>query len=200
MPKAVHWRGGVGDRWMVQPLARLSRSRANLWLGLGCDWLAACLLCGAALAHGGLAAPAALLIVPLGLLMFSFVEYAAHRWLFHGRTGPLRAGHARHHRNPAGYDALPFFLPPLVMAGLAGLLMLVLPTAMALLLAGVFAMGYALYGSSHVILHARRFRTPLLARWQRFHDVHHSHPGSNFGVTTGLWDWLLGTEQGRGRK
>lgn len=180
-------------RWLLQPLARLSSSRANLLLGLACDWLVALLLCGAALRQGGLTVPAVLLIVPLGLLAFSFIEYAAHRWLFHGRTGPLRAGHVQHHRNPAGHDALPFFLPPLVLLALAALLTLALPAVQAMLLAGVIAVGYALYGSSHAVLHARRFHTPLLARWQQFHDVHHTHPSRNFGVTTGLWDVLLGT-------
>lgn len=178
---------------VMQRLAHMSTTRANLALGLACDWLAGLLLAVAALAHGGLHAAPALLAVAAGLFVFSFIEYAAHRWLFHGTIRPFRAGHDRHHRNPMGYDALPFFLPPLFMGGLAGLSSRLLPLSYALLLAAAVALGYALYGSSHVLLHARRFRQPLLRRWQRFHDLHHAHPEANFGVTTGLSDVMLGT-------
>jgi dihydroceramide fatty acyl 2-hydroxylase len=38
-----------------------------------------------------------------------------------------------------------------------------------------------------------RFQHPLLRRWAAAHHVHHYHPDSNFGVTTPLWDYLLGT-------
>lgn len=177
----------------LRPLARLSTTRTNLRLALGCDWLIGIALCAAAARHGGLHPAAAALAVLVGLFAFSFIEYGAHRWLFHGPIGPFRAGHNRHHANPLGYDALPFFLPPLFMGALAGLFMAVLAAPYALLLAGAIAAGYAVYGSSHAVLHARRFRHPLLRRWQRFHDIHHRRSRTNFGVTTGLWDTILGT-------
>jgi sterol desaturase/sphingolipid hydroxylase (fatty acid hydroxylase superfamily) len=50
---------------------------------------------------------------------------------------------------------------------------------------------------SHVVIHARRFRSPLMRRWAGFHNIHHFHPETNFGVTTGLWDVLLGTRYRR---
>lgn len=178
---------------LVQPLVRLSTTRVNLQLGLGCDWLIAIALGAGALRHGGLRPGPAALTVSGGLIAFSFIEYAAHRWLFHGPIGPFRAGHARHHADPHGYDALPFFLPPLFIGALAGGFVLALAVPYALLLAGAVALGYAVYGSAHVVLHAHRFRQPWLRRWQRFHDLHHRHPAANFGVTTGLWDAILGT-------
>src|SRR5574337_1785785 len=100
---------------LVRPLARLSTTRVNLRLGLGCDWLVAIALGTGALRHGGLSAGPTAAAVTAGLFAFSFIEYAGHRWLFHGPIGPFRAGHDRHHAQPQGYDALPFFLPPLVM-------------------------------------------------------------------------------------
>jgi sterol desaturase/sphingolipid hydroxylase (fatty acid hydroxylase superfamily) len=36
-----------------------------------------------------------------------------------------------------------------------------------------------------------------LRRWAGFHNIHHYHPETNFGVTTGLWDVLLGTRYRR---
>lgn len=178
---------------LVRALERLSTTRLNLVLGLGCDWLTGLGLCAAALALGDLRALPAALIATGGLLMFSWIEYAAHRWLFHGPIGPFRAGHVHHHQNPLGYDALPFFLPPLFMGALAALFMLALPRAYALLLAGGVAIGYAIYGSAHVVVHVHRFQGRLLRHWQSFHDIHHHHPETNFGVTTGLWDVMLGT-------
>lgn len=179
---------------LARPLAQLSTTRLNLRLGLTADSLTAAALILAAIADGGLRWPWALLTVLLGLAVFSFIEYAAHRWLFHGRhTGPFKRGHAHHHRNPLGYDALPFFLPPLLMGALAGLLMLALPADYALLLAGMVAAGYAAYGIGHLLMHVHPFKSALARRWVAFHDEHHRHADTNFGVTSGLWDVILGT-------
>jgi 4-hydroxysphinganine ceramide fatty acyl 2-hydroxylase len=140
--------------------------------------------------------PAAVTVL-CGLFAFTFIEYAAHRWLFHGNTGPFKAGHDNHHVNPLGYDALPFFMPPLFMCALGALFALAIPVGYALLLAGVIAAGYAAYGSSHVVIHVHRFKNPSMRRWAGFHNIHHYHPDANFGVTTGLWDFILGTRYHR---
>ncbi len=196
---SVEERPGALDL-LIQPFARLSTSRFNLRVGLASDWLIGIALCAAALHFGPPRALIGVLIVLCGLFAFSFIEYAAHRWLFHGDTGPFRAGHTRHHVNPHGYDAMPFFVPPLFMCALAGSFALALPIAPALLLAGSIAVGYALYGSSHAVLHIHRFHNRLLRRWASFHNIHHFHPDTNFGVTTGLWDFVLGTRyRPRGR-
>ena len=181
-------------RWSARQLAHLSTTRLNLRLGLTADSLTAAVLIGAAIADGGLRWPWALVTVLLGLWVFSFIEYAAHRWLFHGRhTGLFARGHGHHHLNPLGYDALPFFLPPLFMGALAGVFSLVLATDYALPLAGVVAAGYAAYGISHVLIHVHRFKSLRMQRWVAFHEAHHRHANKNFGVTTGLWDVVLGT-------
>jgi 4-hydroxysphinganine ceramide fatty acyl 2-hydroxylase len=183
--------GGLLDA-IAEPLGRLSTSRFNLCAGLISDSsISIALLGGGFMLRGPV--PEAAVTVACGLFAFSLVEYGIHRWLFHGRSGPFEAGHRRHHEQPLGYDALPFFLPPLAMAALAGLLALVMPAYAALLLAGSVALGYAAYGLSHVAIHAFRFRNPLLRRWAAAHHVHHCHPERNFGVTSPLWDMLLGT-------
>lgn len=178
---------------LVRPLARMSTSRSNLYVGLTCDWLIGLVLLAAAVRVGGTRPEWATVTVLVGLFVFSFIEYAAHRWLFHVIPGPFRDGHARHHIDPNGYDALPFFVPPLFMCALAALFSLALPIGYALLLAGAVALGYALYGSSHTVLHIITFRDPILGPWQHFHDLHHDHPDKNFGVTTPIWDFILGT-------
>lgn len=183
--------------WIARPLGRLSISLFNLRAGLICDCLVSVALIAASLFYGRMHLLPAALTVVCGLFAFSFIEYAAHRWLFHGNTGPFKTGHDHHHDNPLGYDALPFFMPPLFMCALAGLFALAIPAAYALLLAGMIAAGYAAYGLSHVVIHVHRFKSPLMRRWAGFHNIHHYHPESNFGVTTGLWDVILGTHYQR---
>lgn len=183
--------------WVARPLARLSTSHFNLRAGLASDCLISLLLVAAGVWYGRMHMLTAAVTALCGLFAFTFIEYAAHRWLFHGHTGPFEAGHTRHHIDPLGYDALPFFMPPLFMCALGALFALAIPVGYALLLAGMIAAGYAAYGLSHVVIHVHRFKSPLMRRWAGFHNIHHYHPNANFGVTTGLWDFLLGTHYRR---
>lgn len=179
---------------MPQLLARLSRSRANSYLGTTADVVISLVLLGAGLWRNDLRLVTTLLIVLCGFAIFSLIEYCVHRFLFHGPVSLFEQGHRRHHEEPLGYDALPFFLPPLVMLALAGLLARAMPGTAALLLSGGIAGGYAAYGLSHMLIHATRFRHPLARRWAAAHHVHHCHPERNFGVTSPLWDLLLRTQ------
>ncbi|HET8941025.1 MAG TPA: flippase-like domain-containing protein [Rudaea sp.] len=181
-------------------LAQMSTTRANANAGLMADSLVALILlgCGAYANNSGVLA--ACVTVALGFLAFTFAEYCVHRWLFHRGDGAMRDGHARHHDEPRGYDALPFFAPPTGMLGVAALLALVLPTGLALLLAGTIAAGYAAYGLGHTIMHVRRFRWRVAVRWAAHHHIHHHHPGMNFGVTTPLWDYVFATRYVSARK
>lgn len=183
--------------WIARPLARLSTSHFNLRAGLISDSLISVLLIAAGIWYGRMQPALAALTSLCGLFAFTFIEYAAHRWLFHGNTGPFKAGHDNHHVNPLGYDALPFFMPPLFMCALGLLFSLAIPVGYAFLLAGTIAMGYAAYGLSHVVIHVHRFKSPAMRRWAGFHNIHHYHPDANFGVTTGLWDVILGTRYER---
>jgi sterol desaturase/sphingolipid hydroxylase (fatty acid hydroxylase superfamily) len=175
------------------PLARLSMTRFNANAGLACDVGVSMVLLGAGIYtnRSGFLAP--LVIVASGLLVFSLIEYCFHRWLFHVGQSSMREGHDKHHVDPHGFDALPFFLPPLFISLIAGLLTFVLPTSTALLLAGSTAAGYAAYGVAHTIIHAIRFRSRAAVKWASNHHIHHHHPDCNFGVTSPLWDIVLGT-------
>ena len=177
----------------VKPIARMSETRANSWAGLSSDVLISAVLLFAGLRRADMHATPALLTIFSGVLLFSLVEYCFHRWLFHGPEQIMQQGHQKHHEDPLGFDALPFFLPPLGMLLLAGLFDLAMPMTYALLLAGALALGYAAYGLSHSVIHNIRFSNPLSRRWAAIHHIHHHHPDKNFGVTTPLWDIVLGT-------
>ncbi|MGA9343136.1 MAG: sterol desaturase family protein [Rhodanobacteraceae bacterium] len=172
---------------------RMSATRANSWAGLVADVTVSIALLWLGLRRYDSHVASALGAILCGLLAFSFVEYAFHRWLFHGRVRVMEEGHRKHHDEPRGYDSLPFFVAPLLMLALAAALACVVPTTTALLSAGALASGYAAYGSGHLAIHFVRFRHPLPRRWAAAHHVHHFHPDTNFGVTSPLWDILLGT-------
>jgi len=175
------------------PLARLSMTRFNANAGLACDVVVSLVVLAAGVYTNRFGILAPLATVAFGLFVFSLIEYSFHRWLFHVGRSAMREGHDKHHVDPHGYDALPFFLPPLGVLLMAGAFALVLPLSTALLLAGSIAAGYAAYGVAHTIIHAIRFRNRAAVKWAANHHIHHHHPDCNFGVTTPLWDIVLGT-------
>ena len=181
----------------VDSIVRMSSTQTNYWVEVGVDVTLGLLLIveGWRLNAGG--PLTALLAIALGLFAFSFVEYFFHRWMFHTRIPLFEQGHRMHHEQPLGYDSLPFFLPGAVLLILTGLCVLVMPTGFAYLMMGSVTFGYIAYGLSHFTIHHVRFKHPLLRRWAGAHHVHHYHPDSNFGVTTPLWDVLLGTRYTR---
>jgi sterol desaturase/sphingolipid hydroxylase (fatty acid hydroxylase superfamily) len=177
---------------MFQLVVRLSRTRVNYWLEPVVDAALGGILLAAALRRHLPAANAVLLLV-LGLFVFSLMEYVVHRWVFHGPPQPMARGHASHHLDPLGYEALPFFVPALVLAAVTGLCALIMPVPDAWALASGIAFGYVGYGIGHFTIHHRRFRHPLVRRWAARHHIHHHHPERNFGVTSALWDTLFRT-------
>ena len=102
-----------------------------------------------------------------------------------------RQGHRKHHEQPQAHDSA---FPAAARAlALVGVLSVFLPATVALLFTGGMAAGYAAYGLTHSAFHNVRFRYALPRRWAAAHHIHHFHPGSNFGVTTPLWDIVLRT-------
>jgi sterol desaturase/sphingolipid hydroxylase (fatty acid hydroxylase superfamily) len=177
---------------MLDAIFRLSRTRANYWLESVFDTLLGVALLSAGLWHH-VALPAAAALIALGLFLFTFMEYVVHRWVFHGPLQPMARGHASHHADPRGYDSLPFFIPALVLFCVVAAGALIAPAADVWLIASGVAFGYVAYGVAHFMIHHRRFRNARLRRWAARHHIHHHHPERNFGVTTALWDALLGT-------
>jgi sterol desaturase/sphingolipid hydroxylase (fatty acid hydroxylase superfamily) len=177
----------------VDAIVRMSSTRTNYWVEVAVDLALGMALVFEGWRHHGGGPLTAAFALGLGLLAFSFIEYFFHRWMFHTRIPLFEQGHRLHHERPLGYDSLPFFLPAAVLLSLTGLCALLMPLGFALLLTGAVTFGYIAYGLAHFIIHHVRFKQPLLRRWAGAHHVHHYHPESNFGVTTPLWDVLLGT-------
>ena len=174
-------------------ILRMSRTPLNYWAEFGLDIPLGAGLVFEGLRHHDIHPIAVSLTLLMGLFFFSYFEYSVHRWLFHGSIQIIVQGHLLHHENPQGYDALPFFLPALLILGVTGAFALLMSTSYAFLLSGTMAFGYVTYGLSHFSIHHTRFHQTLARRWAANHLIHHYHPESNFGVTTSLWDIVLGT-------
>jgi 4-hydroxysphinganine ceramide fatty acyl 2-hydroxylase len=151
----------------------------------------------------------AALLLGLGVVYWSFAEYAVHRWFYHwrprhrGLRRVVESFHVYHHRMPddrAVWNAGPaLVLLVLVVMGPPALLLAGdLPRA-ALLMAGA-TVAYAGYEVAHQAWHARVYHRGPLAWLQAVHLHHHDRDWSrNFGVTTPLWDLLLGSFTRPGR-
>jgi sterol desaturase/sphingolipid hydroxylase (fatty acid hydroxylase superfamily) len=137
---------------------------------------------------------AAVLVVLCGIVSWTLLEYVSHRFVFHGSKSPrsFREGHGRHHAAPRNRLAMPFFVSSLVAVGVVGASSAVLGPDLALLFTGVNAAGYLAYGSLHHLVHSD-LQVPPLPWLRAVHEVHHQRPNRNYGVTTPLWDMILGT-------
>jgi len=201
-PATARSRPSLARAWQrtLRGIEQMSTTRANARAGLAADVLVSCVLLYLGLRRAELSPALGISVALFGLILFSFVEYCFHRWLFHGSVQVLEQGHRKHHEEPQAHDSLPFFLPPFVALLLACGLSVAVPASAALLFTGGMAAGYAAYGLTHTIFHSVRFRLPLARRWAAAHHIHHYHPHSNFGVTTPLWDILLKTRYLSGEK
>jgi sterol desaturase/sphingolipid hydroxylase (fatty acid hydroxylase superfamily) len=137
----------------------------------------------------------------LGILAFTFVEYMMHKHFFHMEPDtPLKDKlqynvHGVHHDYPKDKDRLA--MPPFVSAAYSAILYLVFTLLMgdfALYFLPGFLLGYSGYLGVHYVVHV--YNPPknfLKVLWVN-HAIHHyKDPDSAFGVSSPLWDYLLGT-------
>lgn len=144
-----------------------------------------------------------LLLVLVGVLSWTLIEYGLHRFVFHysarsefGRK-MLYAAHLSHHENPNEtsrlFSSLLVSLPVATAYFLLGRIMTGSWHAATFLFAGLTA-GYFCYEWLHFQAHHRRPRLRLFRYLRKYHLLHHHQtPELRFGVTSPLFDLLLGT-------
>ena len=179
---------------MKKLILKMTESKWNYYLSLATDFLTAIVFLVLSIKYSNdIWASIALFIV--GVIFFTFLEYAVHAWLFH-TNHPLKVfieGHAHHHQNPFSYDAMPFFMSAVIASIFAYLLHFIMPLQDAFALVGGMALGYFNYGIMHHIMHRVEFNSRYWRYMQEFHFVHHKKPKMNHGVTTDIWDRVFGT-------
>ena len=135
-----------------------------------------------------------------GLLAWTAVEYALHRWVLH-RVPPFRHLHALHHAHPGALIGTPTWVTAALFLGLWAALASGTPAAVAAGLTTGLMTGYLAYAVVHDAVHHRRARPgSWLDGAKRRHAQHH-RPGAtcNFGVSTGVWDAVFGSAVDPGR-
>lgn len=106
-----------------------------------------------------------------GFIIWTFAEYVAHRFIFHG---PFKSHHRLHHIYQNRYTHLPLYIS--ISGGI--IFALIFPQAIS-----GFLTGYCLYEVMHSFHHKK-------VTW---HKTHHENNMVYFGVTSMFWDLLLGT-------
>jgi cyclopropane-fatty-acyl-phospholipid synthase len=123
-----------------------------------------------------------------GLAGWSLLEYAMHRFVFHGPE-PFRSWHLEHHQRPLALVGTPTVVSATLLLGLIYLPVLALcdPWVATGAPLGVTT-GYLGYAWTHYALHHRGADTHWLRDRKRQHFLHHSRHGCEYGVTTSIWD------------
>ena len=143
----------------------------------------------------------------LGWLIFSLLEYMAHRFVFHMDTDtPAKARiqytfHGNHHDYPKDKERLA--MPPIVSVFIASFLFFVFKLIFGQFVFGVVAgllFGYAMYLFVHYAVHAFAPPKNFLKELWIHHSIHHyKDPNVAYGVSSPLWDYILGTMPKRNR-
>lgn len=158
-----------------------------------------------ALRHRGFGLGLVLALLLLGVLIWTFVEYTMHRWVFHYQPSS-RWGkqlhfllHGVHHDYPR--DASRLVMPPIVSIPLAlffyGLFLLVFGRLAPPAFAG-FLFGYLFYDVVHYATHHFSMKGGVWLFLKKYHMRHHyddDHVG--YGVSSPLWDYVFGTRAPR---
>jgi 4-hydroxysphinganine ceramide fatty acyl 2-hydroxylase len=137
-----------------------------------------------------------------GILSWSFVEYAMHRFFYHTETSNdvmIRMQftmHAIHHQFPKESDRLAMPpIPGLILASIFYFIFNLIMGINALAFFPGFTTGYLIYITLHYYQHVAK--SPNYKPWQRLWSHHKGHHFSNpyvaFGVSTRFWDWVFGT-------
>ncbi len=146
-----------------------------------------------------------ILWVLIGLISWTITEYTLHRWVFHyeatSKLGKrlVYLFHGLHHDDPNDPTRLVF--PPLPAAAIFCVLYLIfssiVPAPYVNVFCGSFVVGYLIYDYIHYATHHFPMTSPIGKMLRTHHLKHHfSKEHSKYGVSSPLWDVILGTLTG----
>lgn len=135
-----------------------------------------------------------------GLMLWTLIEYALHRWVLH-RLPPFKRLHDAHHAKPSAFIGTPTWLSAGLFAALAAALAADMPRAIAGGLVAGLMLGYLAYVGLHDALHHLRARPGSWLHHAKLRHARHHRPGAgtDFGVSTALWDRLFATDRAAAR-
>jgi len=139
----------------------------------------------------------------IGLFIWTITEYVMHRWVFHYYPSSKFGQrihfifHGVHHDYPNDAKRLVMPLSASIPMATALYLMFlyILPTGTIFAFYTGFLIGYLLYDEMHYALHHANFKNPFWKRLKQHHMLHHySDPTKGYGVSSALWDKILGSD------
>jgi 4-hydroxysphinganine ceramide fatty acyl 2-hydroxylase len=140
-----------------------------------------------------LGAVASVLAIASGLFIWTFAEYAFHRWLYHKNMSFFAAGHDVHHDAPTALVGTPWIINTVWLVTLTTLLSLLIGRSLACWLMGSFWLGHIWYSLMHHAVHQWSFNSKWYRRLMAHHKIHHKIADKNLGVTTLFWDRVFKT-------
>lgn len=141
------------------------------------------------------------LLVIVGLLVFTLVEYLVHRFLYHSDENYEENKnwqylvHGIHHVHPKEHGLLALPIPfALAVNGILFLLFFLVLSHYAYFVFPGFLSGYATQLFIHHRVHTRKPPKNIFRFFWRHHMLHHySSEKEAFGVITSFWDVVFGT-------
>ncbi len=132
---------------------------------------------------------------PVGLVVFTLIEYAIHRWVFHhfeiSNPALYNRLHGAHHRKPSDPKSrsVPLFYSLVVAIPVISLS--VFGSTGAAIATGI-TLGYILFEVSHAVAHsgwAKRSKVPFVRMLVQRHAVHHyRNAKTSYGFLIPVWD------------
>jgi 4-hydroxysphinganine ceramide fatty acyl 2-hydroxylase len=141
-------------------------------------------------------------LVFVGIFVWTFTEYTLHRFIFHF-PAKSKFGekihfifHGVHHDYPS--DSKRLVMPPSVSIPLAGLFYYLFYLLFGNVLVAPFfvgfIVGYLFYDMTHYAVHHFNIHNKFWLALKKHHIRHHyENPGLGFGVSSPLWDEIIGT-------
>jgi sterol desaturase/sphingolipid hydroxylase (fatty acid hydroxylase superfamily) len=130
-----------------------------------------------------------------GVALWTLVEYLIHRFVYH-HAPILSPLHDKHHKKPNDLIGVPSFISSGFIIVVCYLpLSLFYPVVAAGFVTGML-IGYAAYMFVHHATHHMKIEPGHWLYPSRVrHMAHHYRDTTNFGVSTGFWDWVFRTER-----
>ena len=142
-----------------------------------------------------------------GVLVFTFLEYVFHRFVYHSGEDYLAEEnwqfkvHGVHHVHPTDKDllAMPIPLAILLSAIFFGIFYLIMGLNTFFFWPGFFT-GYAAYLYVHYIVHTRKPpQNAFKILWSHHHLHHYVYDDKAYGVSSPLWDVIFRTMPPKGQ-
>lgn len=153
----------------------------------------------------GITLPGFIVAMVSAFIVWSFTEYAVHRYLFHfpakSKFGKriIFLFHGIHHDYPD--DATRLVMPPVpalfFMVLFYALFSAIVPAQIFESFMAFFIIGYLCYDYIHYATHHFPMKSKVGRYLRKYHlRHHHSKEESKYGVSNPLWDYVLGTVTG----